>query len=66
MSALNLTSSPRVVEVIDDGCVVGHIVAHSERQFDAFNRTGRPIGTFAALTAAESAIRGELSGEVDA
>ena len=53
---------PRVIEIDDGEAVIGHIVAHGDAQFDAFDITGRPIGTYGQFPAAASAVRAEHDG----
>jgi hypothetical protein len=57
LTELAVLLTPRVLEVVDAETVVGRITAHSDRQFDAFDLSGRPLGTFVELAAAESAVR---------
>lgn len=54
---LAVALTPRILEVVDHEHVVGRIVSHGDRQFDAFDLAGRALGTFSERAAAESAVR---------
>jgi hypothetical protein len=64
----NITTNikvPRVIEIDDGEAAIGHIVAHGDTQFDAFDVTGRPIGTYTEFAAAASAVRAGHKGDAE-
>lgn len=65
LSELAVLLTPRVLEVVSGGCIVGRVIAHSGRQFDAFDLAGRPLGTFTDRAEAEGVVRSADSGGAD-